>query len=61
MILEKDMYEMLRKIRLSICIGVSGEKELPPCTHKQYRVTLFGKEKLMPCNCKCKQEQISPV
>lgn len=28
-------------------------------THKQCRVTLFGKEKLMPCNCKCRQEQIS--
>lgn len=28
-------------------------------THKQCRVTLFGKEKLMPCNCKCRQEQIA--
>lgn len=25
----------------------------------QCRVTLFDKEKLMPCNCKCKQEQIA--
>lgn len=28
-------------------------------TPKQCRVTLFGKEKLMPCNCKCKQEQLA--
>ncbi len=27
-------------------------------THKQCRVTLFGKEKLMPCTCQCRQEQI---
>lgn len=28
-------------------------------TPKQCRVTLFDKEKLMPCNCKCRQEQLA--
>ena len=27
-------------------------------THKECRVNFLGKEKLLPCNCKCKQEQI---
>lgn len=27
-------------------------------THKQCRVTLFSKEKLMPCTCQCRREQL---
>lgn len=28
-------------------------------TPKKCRVTLFGKEKLMPCTCRCRQEQLA--